>query len=807
LVVRVLTKPYHTINRGVHMSHHLRSVVVCCLIIACVQPLFAVTYTVAKDGTGDFTTIMAAIKKAGPGDIVQILDAATYPEQVTIDSTKNGLTLCSTNPTSISKPRIVFQDRINIGPRTYEESKVDSLITFDRNGALQVLGARNVTIDGIAIDGGGPYVFGKDAIWNNQYPLQHGNGALTLWKSGAIHVKYCVIANAYFGIYCYDYNQGGINANPNPTDNEPWKVVPISGFGKTGNHIIENNRIHNNSVGLFFESCWDFGSTIRYNLIYENHHQSNAFATMVKGITSEGNNQPGGAIMFKDVMLSPLAIYNNTFWHNFLEFIGHWKVGYHHLVFNNIFGQPFRYFANETIIPSTDMEICPLLRNRMTNCVFAAHQRTPDSVPINIFNAMPQPDSVNGRSVPGGLITSTASFPAAADIRWLETPFISTDTANADFLVPNWSDTLVQRYISDKGWTASGVRDPDGSPADLGALPQGGGRPVDVAIIIPTAPVMLTGNTANVTFMLSQRIGTMTAPSIKLHQWIGNLPYDGNAWSSNWTAGIISAANISPIPAPAAPVVAGSNNYSFSIPSQTTSYGFLEMIVEGTGFNSLPFTSAIGFIPYRKLDYKFIVEVLKGSAVQTQVRAGDTVILRIKAVKADNTAFPNDVKPTTVSLQSGFTLYATNVNPPVALTLPNGVGGGVTGTSNLVMFTQVPPGGTETVVAAGQYVDGTNTLPFLGSCTIIILPGDANSAVSFNPIFKPSREYIVTFYDLKGRTVLSQTLTSSTPAFKTDPLIFLLKKGLKPAVYLVRVGEKGSQMKSKAQHIFKVMIR
>jgi hypothetical protein len=771
---------------------------------------FAATLTVAKDGSGQFTTIMAAINAAGPGDVVQILDVATYPEQVTIDSTKNGLTLTSKDPTAMSKPRIVWRDTVNVRPKTYNESLIDSLITFQSNGALRLLCVRNVTIDGIAIDGGGPYCFGYAAIWNNRDPLQHGNGALALWKSGAIHVKNCTLSNAYFGICCFDYNMGGINGNPNPADNEPWKIVPLSGFGKTGNHILEYNRIHHNSVGLFFESCWDFGSTIRYNLFYENHHYSDAFAAEVKIKTSEGVNQPGGAIMFKDVMLSPLAIYNNTFWHNFLELIGHWKAGYHHLVFNNIFGQPYRYLADESVVTgATYMDICKCFRNRMNNCVFAAHAQAPDSLSVNIFNGMPQPDSVDGHAMPGGLITAANSFPAAAEIRWLETPFLSTDSASADFLVPDWNDTLVQRYIINKGWPASGVLDPDGSAADLGAISQGGGKPADVATIIPTMPVMISGNSAMVTFELSQRIGNMTAPTIKLHRWVGNLPYDMNAWSSNWAAGVITAANVNDVAVPTTPVVIGSNTYTFTMPAaQTTIYAFLEMIIEGTGSNSLPYTSTVGFIPFRKLDYKFVVDVLDPAtdAVLAEVQAGDTVILRIRAYKADGTIFPNTVKPADVRLQSGFTLFSTDANPMVALTLPNGVPGTSVGSRSNVLFTHVPADGLESVIVSGQWINGTNVLPFLGSSADIkILPNQAKSVIPMAN--RNLKEFTVAFFDLRGRLIYTHTIRSSTPMFRPEKLVAQFKRSITPAVYLVQISEKGKQSSKPNHWVYKLMLR
>jgi hypothetical protein len=778
-----------------------------CIVAGLSFSPFAATFTVAKDGSGQFTTIMAAIKTAGPGDIVQILDNATYPEQVTIDSTKNGLTLTSKNPTDMNKPRIMWRDIVNVGPRTYAESLVDSLWTFQWNGAVRLLGARDIKIDGIDIDGGGPYCFGYPNIWENRNPLQHGNSGIVLLRTGAIHITNCTISNAYFGIYCCDQNLGGIFANPNPADLEPWEVVPLSGYRKSGNHIIEYNRIHNNSYGMFFESAWDLGTTIRYNLIYENHHYSDAFATEVKAKTSEGVNQPGGAIMFKDVMLSPLAIYNNTFWHNFLELIGHWKVGYHHLVFNNIFGAPYRYLQAETVMSGTYMDICKCLRNRMNNCVFAAHVQAPDPLYVSIFNGMPNPPSVNNQIPPGSLLTAANSFPATADIRWLETPFLSTDSASADFLVPNWNDTLVQRYIINTGWAASGVLDADGSATDLGAIPQAGDRPVDVATIIPTMPVLISGNSATVTFALSQRIGTMTAPTIKLHRWVANLPYDGTAWSSNWAAGVITAANVNDVPVPTTPVVVDSTTYTFTVPvAQTANYAFLEMIINGTGSNSLPYASTVGFIPFRKLDYKFAVDVLDpAGTVITMVRAGDTVVLRIRAYKADNTIFPNTVNPAEVRLQSGFTLLSTAVNPPAALTLPTGVPGTTAGSRSNVMFTRVPNGGLEFVIASGQWVDGTNVLPFLGSSGgIKILPNQAKSIiVTAN---RNMKEFTVTFFDLRGRLVYAHTIRSSTPMLRLEKVVSPLKLGITPAVYLVQISEKGPRSPKSNHRVFKLML-
>ena len=145
--------------------------------------IFAATYTVSKDGSGMFTTIQAAINAAQPGDVVKILDAATYPEQVTINGSHSGITLTSANPISPNKPKIVWQDQVNEGPKTCAEAQIDSLITYNQNGALRLMRVHNVFINGIIVDGGGVMPFGSSgAVWpptggaktNCQYPLLHG---------------------------------------------------------------------------------------------------------------------------------------------------------------------------------------------------------------------------------------------------------------------------------------------------------------------------------------------------------------------------------------------------------------------------------------------------------------------------------------------------------------------------------------------------------------------------------------------------------------------------------------------------------
>ena len=278
--------------------------------------------------------------------------------------------------------------------------------------------------------------------------------------AGDVTIRDCETTNAYFGIYVKDRNEGGIFANANPSDIEPWKVVPLSGFGQTGNHLFEHNRSHSNTWGMFFEATWDLGSTIRYNLFYENHHESDSAAKKVYNMP-DGETQPGGALFFKDHLLSPLAIYNNTFWHNFLILGAHWRAGSQHLIFNNIYAEPWHYWADDPTYQNSWLKMDNVFVNRMKHCTYAAQSEAPrpqvvevkefdqgindtvtDSVTsyrviiMNDVGVVEQTNvtvpmvvstgtvnkTINGVVVPGNRIigASGKAWPAEANIRWFE---------------------------------------------------------------------------------------------------------------------------------------------------------------------------------------------------------------------------------------------------------------------------------------------------------------------------------------------------------------------------------------------------
>jgi hypothetical protein len=750
----------------------------------------AATFTVSKDGRGAFSTIQAAVDKAGKNDIIEILDQAAYPEQVTIDSTHNGLTIRATNPEALKKPIITYNDITHRNPKTCQDALSPNKIDFDQNGALRILWAHNITIDGIGVDGGGPAPFNNPNIWgdgvtcNGQlYPLFHGNAAIALYISGAVTVRRCDLTNAYFGIAVKDRNQGGAFANFNPADLEKNNIVPLSGFGRVGNHIFEKNRIHNNSWGIFFESAWDLGSTIRYNLMYENHHPATgpASATTVKAMSSEGANQPGGAFMFKDVMLTPMAIYNNTFWHNYTLFCGGYRPGAQHLIFNNIFAAPNELWGSPTaVFQNSFMEMSPYFVNRMHNNMFAAQTQAPqqDSQKVNfqefdqgaqksvtldtvirfyrsvrIMNNMgnvaqenitasavlqlssgpvTKTQVITGVNLPGGLIGSgTDPFAPAANVRWYEIKFKSTDPASPDFLSPNWDDSIVKKYVMNGGWPAAGITNSDGQVADLGAVPSVS-RPVADVVIRPLAPALLNGTSAVLNFDLQSSSGDLSGLKVKYIRLVKSIPVLLDGFGGSVKLVVPDPVTVS---VASSDLKMGANTITVTgVPAfgAAETYAFFEIIAEGTAANGKPATTNVGFIPYRKLDYKFLVEVLNATtgAPTTSVKVGETVGLRITPQTASGSLYPNPIAPVEAHLTSGSDLVTPAAgNPKLVLAKVEGV------TTTQVMFTKVPAGGgLEYVAVSGIWKAGDNTLAFYGiSNGVKILPGDPEKVAFQDP--------------------------------------------------------------------------
>lgn len=751
--------------------------------------LSAAVFTVSKDGAADFTSIQAAVNRAAPDDEIIIKGAAVYEEQVIIDSTKNGLFLHSETVAALEKPTIKWSDTVNIGPKTAAEARDESKITFDRNGALIILGAKRVRIEGIAVDGGSVLPMGYNEVWEDgkgqAWPLQFGNGGISLWMAGDCIIRYCNISNAFYGINVKDRNFGGVFANSNPSDCcDSLNTIPFSDIFQTGNHLFEYNRIHDNSFGMYFESLWDLGSTIRYNLFYENHHPSTAIAEKVRNLTTEGMYMPGGAILTKDDLLSPLAIYNNTFWHNLFIFIGSWKAGGQHLVFNNIYAEPNVYLSSDETFGSSEyLDMMKTYAHRMHNSVIASQREAPTADFINITNDFSRPNAE------GDLLAKPC--PASAEIRYLEMGrrFLSTTPTSTQFLEPDWSDTLVQKYVIDKGWEVSGVKDPDGSRADLGAIPEAGGRFIAVTTIRPTAPVMVNGTVASVSVSIVPRIGQIKNPKITLAGIVTKLD-TSDVFGSAYKA--LPAASVQNVTVTSAtPLHVGANSIEVTLPASSGDFGFFEFIVEGTDTDDLPYTSSVGFIPYRYIDYllKMTIQDSEKTKVLTEVQVGVPVNLHIEAQKINGLPEAGVLSSIALNLGSGFDLYNT-----AGIKIDTIINRESSPIDIQVVFHTVPAGSREQVLVAGQIGDRT----FLG----------ASDAVTINPDPSPVRPQLATavlqskrsiccdILDLSGRVVARSKGRGNDPAFKANSVPGRLGRG----IYFVRVTDALTGRVSIAKH-------
>jgi hypothetical protein len=669
-----------------------------------------------------YRKIQDAVNAARPGQVIEILDDSVYNEQVTIDGRenapwkgvtggKNGITIryVPSSPSVTVRPTIRWRDTLNTSPKSSAEAKVQGDTigasgNFETNGALRIVRADGVIIEGLIVDGVSPFTIAWQNVWcsGSCYPLVHGNAAIAVAVSGNIQIRDCQLKNAYFGIAVKDRNTGGVFGNPNPADND--NTIPLSGFGKTGSHLFEYNKIGGNNVGVYFESSWDRGSTVRYNLIYNNYYHGTTKPT--------GDDYSMGGIKFKDNYLSPVAIYNNTFYNNERNICGAWQVGAQHLVYNNIFsrlenrfGQPSIGYhtmdgnlpyrmkhcivsADDVITVANQAHICPpdnifIQGVQMRN--FGSLQGTPTAIQQCNSGQAPTPGTNNVVS-PGAPVVraGNVNLPSDANIRWLETDsvvatssggsvslpilFKSTNPASADFLEPKWEHEQVEKFIRKQGWPAGTLND-DGTVPDLGAIQYAGKRPADGrtqfsrARLSPFSVVTVTGTTATASIVIDEEVGSFTGDlTIKYIRWIAPVPDNKDASGQN--AKIIDLTMIHEINgASAIKLSPGSNKVQFTLPKavgkdSTDRYGFLEIVLQGT-VNGKIVTTDVGFLPYRQLDYILDITVVghTGTA-KPVVQAGAPVEIRVRAMdKSEGTLSPFTRSVATRELRAEYTLF------------------------------------------------------------------------------------------------------------------------------------------------------
>lgn len=718
----------------------------------------AATFTVSKDGRGEFTSIQAAVDKAHSGDEVVILDTATYSEQVTLGTRLHHFTLRSANPSASRKPVIRWSDMANLGPKTCQESLDLSNVTFDKNGALRLMEVRDVRIQGITIDGGAQKAYAYPSVWGNGttcngalYPLFFGNAGLVIFRSSHVVVLDCEFTNAFFGVSIKDRDaQGPFGTRGNPVFDGP----PFSRMA-TGNHFFEGNSIHDNTWGVFMESAWGSGSTFRDNLIYENHHPTPAEAAAVKSMP-DGANQPGGAFLFKDVQSSPMTLQNNTLWRNFLNLAGGFRAGAQHLIANNLIAEPNVAWAKDPNFYNHFMSLDPYFPKRMQFNAYAGQSEAPalDSVSataglfdtvtqqqvqadkpvyfantVRIMNAFPvlMPDTAStlidvplsmgveqvrvslpsavyqGAVFKGG--SAPYDFPAAARNRWVETKFQSLQPSNPGFLSPVAG---FREFLNSAG---SPLRHPAGSGAAsiVGALTRSE-RPQAFLRIVPLAPVLVEEGQMVLRFSVQALSGDPAsggAPVIAYLRLEKNLPVNPNSFGGG---PVLQLKEAEAIPVPAAALRYGYNELKLpqsGLSAEANANGFVEMAVAGMG--TLSNVATFPIIPLTSL---FTVEALDETQDIPAAGFAKGKTFRIRVAYAKN---PAVAYPVRISLASGAPLKFVNpgnadssgsIASPLPFTGP-------------VQFTETPDDGVE-LIWASAYPDSLGMVTGFGQTRALV---------------------------------------------------------------------------------------
>jgi hypothetical protein len=600
------------------------------IILFClVMGIKAFSYTIRVNQAGSdflgttYTTIQAAVNACSPADgcdSIMVTDSSVYNEQVTFDSTKANITLFSLFPESPAT--ILYKDVDRVHPKSGAEAQnmnqwFDQDLQYDLNGTVRMIFASNITIRDMIIDGGERYGYGWGGVWGGMYPLLGGNVGVLIRNSKGIIIENCELRNSWYGVYLKGRNLGGQNANINPDDLDGSSNIPLSGYGKAGSALIQYNRIYDNTYAFFGESEWDIGSTIRYNLIYDNYAR-----TGERPAADSQGEESGGVFKLKDVTLAVYQFYNNTMFRNYYDYHNNWKGGNQHLPYNNIWATPtspadWDYGEVHALMNRTTHSVL-VYRNKQaislqnqTNANVNNNWVTLDEPIVGTYNFNASTssgkfwESVN--FIKGGqttVLVNGASFPftvtdyfllptkhAQAPNTWMTTTpidFLSTDRDDPNFLCPNWDNPYNVMMLLDQGRSDVGLSDWDGSPPDIGALSKGPlnncrwRRDMNAPQLVLRAlgPILKSGTNGILQFTVDVRNGDpsrLTNLSFYLAELTTDLPVETGDARSEFTT---------PYPTPqklsfTAVLRAGANLVTVPIPLGLTDYANLDVVVKG----------------------------------------------------------------------------------------------------------------------------------------------------------------------------------------------------------------------------------
>jgi hypothetical protein len=210
---------------------------------------------------------------------------------------------------------------------------------FQYNGMFVVHKSQDVTIRGIALKSQ-PTFFQNRRVWSAKYDVLLGNVGVNMNQSLRTKVQDCDISGFFAAFYIQGRNVGGAFGRANVNDLDDADIVPLSRFGQIGDHLIERNYVSNNWWFAYNEIDWDIGSTIRYNVAFQNMNKSFQYGDTLTDPASAGdelNNMTGGFMYAKDAVVIPHRMYNNTILSSPIVLgHGYWRTNVQSLFYNNV---------------------------------------------------------------------------------------------------------------------------------------------------------------------------------------------------------------------------------------------------------------------------------------------------------------------------------------------------------------------------------------------------------------------------------------------------------------------------------------
>jgi len=210
---------------------------------------------------------------------------------------------------------------------------------FQHNGLIVVKKSQDVTIRGLLLRST-PTFFQNRNVWGGANDVLFGNVGINLIQSLRGKIQDCDVTGFFTAFYIQGRNVGGAFGRPNPNDLDDAEIVPLSRFGQVGDHLIERNFVTNNWWFAYNEIDWDLGSTIRYNVAFQNMNKAFQYGDTLTDPTAssnELNNMTGGFMFAKDAVVIPHKIYNNTITSSPIVLgHGYWRRNDQLLFYNNV---------------------------------------------------------------------------------------------------------------------------------------------------------------------------------------------------------------------------------------------------------------------------------------------------------------------------------------------------------------------------------------------------------------------------------------------------------------------------------------